>query len=153
MPWLKATIDIVWISDCFFFFTLSEPFTCYLRFYEFSKFWFQSIRMSWKWEKRNQNKTKFLKVFYWKISNSLLEHQAYPHYFNILLQTSCFVTSHAFPTCVCMKQNGKSVIMNLMMAAWLSGQSWAFECRRPGFKTLTRTTEWICLRWYLGQIH
>ena len=26
-------------------------------------------------------------------------------------------------------------------AVWLSGQSWGFECGRPGFKSPTRTTE------------
>ena len=38
-------------------------------------------------------------------------------------------------------------------AAWLSGQSWGFECGRPGFKSPTRTTEWICPRWSQEQIH
>ena len=33
---------------------------------------------------------------------------------------------------------------SLSEAAWLSGQSWRFECGRPGFKSPTRTTEWIC---------
>ena len=37
---------------------------------------------------------------------------------------------------------------NVMLkeAAWLSGQSWGFEYGRPGFKSPTRTTEWICPR-------
>ena len=38
-------------------------------------------------------------------------------------------------------------------AAWLSGQSRGFEYGRPGFKSPTRTTEWICPRWSQGQIH
>ena len=38
-------------------------------------------------------------------------------------------------------------------AAGLSGQRWGFECGRPGFKSLTRTTECICPRCSQGQIH
>ena len=38
-------------------------------------------------------------------------------------------------------------------AAWVSGQSWGFECGRSGFKSPTRTTEWIYPRWSQGQLH
>ena len=33
-------------------------------------------------------------------------------------------------------------------AAWLSGQSWEFEYGRTGFKSPTRTIEWIYPPWY-----
>ena len=46
-------------------------------------------------------------------------------------------------------KKGKGACLNRQRekkAAWLSGQSQGFEYRRPGFKSPTRTTEWICPR-------
>ena len=38
-------------------------------------------------------------------------------------------------------------------AAWLSGQSWGFECGKAGLKPHTQTTKRICPRWSQGQTH
>ena len=34
-----------------------------------------------------------------------------------------------------------SLLNNAKEAAWLAGQSWGFECGRPGLKSPTQTTE------------